>query len=135
MAYPRPDYLSDLPLRVDEVEKLRGLGAESPQQLLAQIRAAPDAFARFLGAEAARRIERALRAIVLDQPTEPVSPPGPLGVPLGPGPQGLPEPKMDLARRDELFDLIQRLKAGHAPAHQIEAAERALEELFERARG
>jgi hypothetical protein len=132
----RPSYISALPIRGGEAEKLRGLGADTPQQLLAQISAAPDAFARYLGPEAAQRIERALRAMLpVGQPTEPISPPGPLGVPLGPGPRGLPKPAVDLARRDELFNQIQRLKANHAPTHQIEAAERALENLFEKARG
>jgi hypothetical protein len=135
-GYPRPNYISALPIGAEEASKLRGLGAESAEQLLAQIRAAPDAFVRYLGPEAAQRIVRALQSMVPpDQATEPVSPPGHLGVPLTSPPLELGRPRFDLARRDELFNLIQRLKAEHAPLRQIEAAERALEELFEQARG
>jgi hypothetical protein len=128
-----PTYISALQIGPEEAAKLRALGADTPQQLLAQIRAAPAAFTRYLGTETARRIERALSAMVpSDEPTEPIPPPGQLGVPLGPAPSNVADSKVDLARRDELFNRIQRLKAEHAPAHQVEAAERALDDLFQR---
>lgn len=131
-----PGFVSALHIDPEDAEKIRELGADTPEQLLAQIRAAPEAFARYLGAAPAKRVERALRDMVSsDEPTAPISPPGHLGVPLSTPPKNLPTPKFDLARRDELFDQIQRLKATDAPAQQIEAAERALEELFERSRG
>jgi hypothetical protein len=125
-------YLSALTINPEEADKLRGLGIDSPEQLLAQIRAAPEAFSRYLGADAARRIEQALRAMVPpSQSTDPVSPPGPLGVLLGPAPSKLPASKIDLERRDELFERIKRLKVEHAHSRELEAAERALEELLE----
>ena len=132
-----PGFISALHIDPEDAEKIRELGVDTPEQLLAQIMAAPEAFARYLGAAPAKRVEQALRDMVSsDEPTDPVSPPGHLGVPLSaPPPVDLPTPKFDIGRRDELFDQIQRLKAAHAPAQQIEAAERALEELFERSRG
>lgn len=131
-----PSFISALHIGPQEAAKVRALGADTPQQLLAQIKAAPDAFTRYLGPESAQRIERALREMVpKDQSTDPIAPPGPLGVPLGPPPAKLPASKIDRERRDELFDRIQRLKAEHAPRHQVEAAERDLEELFERSGG
>lgn len=127
-----PAYISALNVGPDEAAKLRGLGADTPQQLLAQIKAAPAAFARYLGAETAQRIEQRLRQIVpLDQPTEPVFQPGQLGVPLDRSPPDQPLPTVDLVRRDELFDLIQRLKVSRAPSQQIAAAEEELDALFE----
>lgn len=130
-----PTYISMLDVRPEETAKLRQLGADTPQQLLAQIEAGWAAFVRYVGMETAQRVERALREMVTpDHPTHPVVGPGQLGVPLEAGPTDIPAPKVDLARRNELFDLIQRLKAERAPIQQVESAERELDALFERSR-
>jgi hypothetical protein len=125
-----PTFLSALPITPVETEKLRSLGVDSPQHLLAMINAAPDAFARFFGAEATGRLAEALRKVVpADVPTDHVEPPGALGVPLGTPPQELTSP-VDTARRDALFDRLQQLKASHASPGEIEDAERALDAFF-----
>ena len=125
-----PTFLSALPITPDETEKLRGLGIDSPQHLLAMINAAPETFTRFFGAEATGRLKEALRKIVpADASTDRVAPPGALGVPLDTPPLEVTS-KVDLARRDALFDRLQQLKAGRASPREIEDAERALDAFF-----
>jgi hypothetical protein len=126
-----PTFLSALPIKPEEAEKLRGLGVDSPEHLLALINAAPDAFVHFFGTEPTGRLEKALREIVPpDVSTDRASPPGVLGVPLDTPPKELAAKGLDLARRDALFNRLQRLKANRASPGEIEDAEQALDQFF-----
>ena len=123
MAFPK--FIEFLGVPPSDVAKLRSLGTDTPEQLLAQIYAAPDAFERFMGHDTTRVVERSLRAMAPD--TVKV-----LGVPLGPVPTHLAAPEGDLHRRDALFAEVERLKAAKAPRGRIAAAEHALDDWFSR---
>ena len=127
-----PAFLATLPITAEEADGLRQFGSDTPEQLLAQIKAAPDAFRRFLGSDRAQVVESALERLVQGPPSAfAPAEPGPLGVPLGTPPRELPAATVDLQRRDELFALIQRLKREGAPAGRIAAAEQDLDALLD----
>ncbi len=129
-----PSYEVALELQPDEAAKLRLLGADTPAHLLALIEAAPGSFERYFGSRA-EEVREKLRAIVpLHQRVQPTGPPGQLGALLNPSPRDIPTLNVDIAERDRLFDKVQKLKDEHAPASQLEAAERELELFFENSR-
>lgn len=129
MAFP--DFIERLALPPGDRAKLRSLGTDRPEQLLAQIYAAPEAFERFMGHDTTRAVERSLRAMVPDAvAVAPMRPSGVLGVPLGPAPGRLGASEGDLHRRDALFAEIESLKAAKAPPARIAAAEHALDDWF-----
>ena len=131
MAFPK--FIEFLGVPPSDVAKLRSLGTDTPEQLLAQIYAAPDAFERFMGHDTTRVVERSLRAMVPDTvKVVPMRPSRVLGVPLGPAPTHLAAPEDDLHRRDALFAEVERLKAAKAPRGRIAAAEHALDDWFSR---
>jgi hypothetical protein len=116
----------------DEEAKLRSLGADTPEQLLAQIEAAPAAFARCLGSDTAPRIKRRLRAMISSGTrTAPIAAPGPHGVPLAVGPDAPAPPRVDLEKRDALFAQLQQLKARDATAEYLRAVEQARDDLLD----
>lgn len=133
MADPGPiTYPARLGVGPVERMKLAELGADTPEQLLAQIKAAPAAFARFLGRDIAALVEGRLRALVgPEQPTDPIPAPGPLGVPLSPPPRALAPPRIDLARRDAMYTRLAQLRASRAPDDANRAAENALDKMIE----
>jgi hypothetical protein len=128
-----PNFIEHLGVPPSDVAKLRSLGTDTPEQLLAQIYAAPDAFERFMGHDATLAVERSLRAMVPDPVSvAPMRPSGVLGVPLGPAPTHLAALEDDLRQRDALFADVERLKAAKAPSARIAAAEHALDDWFSR---
>jgi hypothetical protein len=121
-----PSFIDQIAEDPSEAQKLRELGAESPEHLLGQIYAAPEAFDRYIGSERVKALVQKLRQLVpADSPVlqGPAAPPGPLGVPLTP-------PPFDINRRDALYQRIQDLKAQGAPEAEIRAAEDELDRLL-----
>lgn len=128
-----PEFFERLGVPPSDVAKLKSLGTDTPEQLLAQIYAAPDAFERFMGHDTTVVVERSLRAMVPDSVSvAPIRPSGVLGVPLGAAPGRLAAPEDDLRQRDALFAEVERLKAAKAPHGRIAAAEHALDDWFSR---
>ena len=128
-----PSFIDQLAANPGEAQKLRELGTDSPEHLLGQIQAAPEAFDRYLGPERAKALVLKLRQLVPpDSPAlkGPGPPPGRLGVPLTPPPDKLPPPPYDIKKRDALYQHIQDLKARGAPQPEIQAAEDELDRLF-----
>jgi hypothetical protein len=121
-----PSFIDQIAKDPGEAQKLRELGAESPEHLLGQIYAAPEAFDRYVGPERAKALVQQLRQLVPpDSPAlqGPIAPPGPLGVPLTP-------PPFDIKRRDALYQRIQDLKARGSPQAEIRAVEDELDRLL-----
>jgi hypothetical protein len=133
-----PDFLRRLNVSEEERRKLASLGASTPLALLAMRQAAPEAFEAHLGPQRAGPIAAELFALLSDEErerlAEPAPLPGALGARLSAPAAPLEDPPYDLARRDRLFDELQRLRRLPRPSlaekTRMAQLEGALEDLF-----
>ncbi len=133
-----PDYLRRLNVSEEERQKLASLGASTPLALLAMRQAAPEAFDQHLGPDRAGPIAAELLALLNDEERKRLAAsvplPGALGARMSPPAEPLKDPPYDLARRDRLFDELQRLRQLRSPSlaerNRMAQLESALEELF-----
>lgn len=106
-----PDFLDDIDVAPEDRERLRALGATDARALRAMHRAAPDAFAAYIGPST----DHVLTQLDLVVPPENDATPAPsdrvLAAQIGPAPRSLVRPPLDLALRDRLFDALQQLRA------------------------
>jgi hypothetical protein len=107
-----PDFLDDIDVDPEDRERLRALGATDARALRAMHRAAPDAFAAYIGPST----DHVLAQLDLMAPPEDDAARAPidrvLAAQIGPAPRSLARPLLDLALRDRLFDELQQLRAS-----------------------
>ncbi len=127
-------YIEQLPVSNEIRDRLRSLGAHSPEALLGLIEAAPADFERLTGSGAAGQIRDALRQMVswhpeaMEAPVRGFS----LGAALEKAPS-LQEPGFDLEKRDRLHAELVRLRAQDSDANRdrIEKLEQELNALLD----
>jgi hypothetical protein len=125
------EFLKSLPLSEEERQKLAALGAKTPLELLFMRKASPEAFDRYIGADRADAIAKALEGLLDEQDKvrlkAPFTPKGKLGARLSPAPQNL-EPTLPLEKREQLFKELESLRRQKQTAQrdqrisEIEAA-------------
>ena len=109
------DYLENLSLSDEEKAKILHLGVSSGVELLAMMRASPQAFKGFLGDDRFDELSSTLEAslddrerAILDRPTENFKATGAI---IDREPPTIEPPQYDIGERDRLFDQLQQLRS------------------------
>jgi hypothetical protein len=111
------DYLDNLSLSREEKSKILDLGVSSAPELLAMMRASPEAFEEFLGKDRSRAISGALEAAISHNERTILNRSHPrfraTGAIVNREAPSIQPPKYDVAERDRLFQQLQNLRRQH----------------------
>jgi len=133
MTADKHDFIADLTSDDVERSKLRALGVETAEHLLAQIEAAREPFEQYFGPGRAKALVERLNVLLGDRVHRaPSEAHYSFGVPMDrQPPDRLPPAPIDLERRDSLFRRIQKLKQSRAAEAEIREAEAELDRLLD----